>query len=200
MFDWVFLYFEFLQNFFIFWWDSITNVKHWWVVPLLLFGFILSTFMILGLTWFVVLFFYNVSLLSLFGLQRFFKFNIPIIGNYLETSLKESQERIKRDEQNLDKFHKSNLVIIWENRVKKQIQFSDKEFDFMIKVFKLDKERKELSKILPDESVYEVQKWSLITENLTTSKEMSEEDRDFLQKEYENGNLERWFQNGVNNL
>lgn len=156
--------------------------------------------MILGLSWFVVMFFYTLLTLTLSGLQRFFNFKIPIIGNYLETSLKESQERIRLDEQNLDKFHKSNLVIIWENRVKKQIQFSHKEIDFMIKVFKLEKEQKELSKILPDESVYEVQKWSLITENLTTSKEISEEDRDFLQKEYENGNLEKWFKNGVNNL
>ena len=87
-----------------------------------------------------------------------------------------------------------------ENRGKKEIKFTSKEFDYLMKVFNLDKEQKEMRKLLPDDLTFNVQKWSLIQEIINTRTEISDEDRDYLQKQYDDGSLERWFKWEVRNF
>lgn len=112
----------------------------------------------------------------------------------------ESQERIRRDEKLIEQSRKRKVNIIMENRGKKEIKFTPKEFDYLMKVFNLDKEQKEMRKLLPDDLTFNVQKWSLIQEVINTRTEINDEDRDYLQKQYDDGSLERWFKREVRNF
>ena len=69
-----------------------------------------------------------------------------------------------------------------------------------MKVFNLDNEQKELRKSLSDDFTFHLQKWSLVQESMTTRSEMTDEDRDYLQKQYDDGSLERWFKREVRNF
>ena len=104
MFDWLLSYFEFLKNFFIFWWNLTTNISHWWEIPLILFAFLYSTLVVLCLTFFVLLMFCGLTAFLLSIFQRTFKFKFPIIGDYLQRFHQETpEERIKRDEEMVEK-------------------------------------------------------------------------------------------------
>ena len=199
MFDWVFSYLGFLESFFIFWWNLITNFSHWWEIPLFTFGFLLSTFFIVSLSCWVVMVLYSLLTLILSGVQRVLKIKFPIIGDHLEKSLTESQNRISRDEKLFEQSLKMKVNVIWENRGRNQIKFTSEEWDYLIKVFKLDKEQKELRKSLSDDLTFNIQKWSLVEESVITRNEMTEEDRNNLQKQYDDGSLERWFKSEVRN-
>ena len=146
MFEWFFSYLGFLKSFFIFWWNLFTNFSHWWEIPLFSFGFLLSTFFVVFFSWWVVIGLYSVLTLVLSWIQKVFKIKFPIVGNYLEKSLKESQERISRDQELFEKSLRNRVTIIWENRGKNHNQFTSEEFEYVIKVFGLDKEQQELRK------------------------------------------------------
>ena len=142
---------------------------------------------------------YSLLTLILSGVQRVLKIKFPIIGDHLEKSLTESQNRISRDEKLFEQSLKMKVNVIWENRGRNQIKFTSEEWDYLIKVFKLDKEQKELRKSLSDDLTFNIQKWSLVEESVITRNEMTEEDRNNLQKQYDDGSLERWFKSEVRN-
>ena len=199
MFDWVFSYLGFLESFFIFWWNLITNFSHWWEIPLFTFGFLLSTFFVVSLSCWVVMILYSLLTLVLSGIQRVLKIKFPIIGDYLEKSLTESQERISRDEKLFEKSRQMKVNVIWENRGRTPNPFTSDEFDYVIQVFGLQKEQKKLRKTFSNEMTFSIQKWSLIEKSLKNLNEISDEDREYLQKQYDDGSLERWFKTEVRN-
>lgn len=200
MFEWFFSYLGFLKSFFIFWWNLITNSSHWWEIPLFFFGFLFSTFFVVFISSWVVIGLYSLLTLVLSGIQKVFKIKFPIIGDYLEKSLKESQERISRDQELFEKSLRNRVTVIWENRGKNHNQFTSEEFDYVIKVFGLHKEQQELQKTFSDETTFFIQKRSLIEKSFNTRREISDQDREYLQKQYDDGSLEKWFEREVRNL
>ena len=142
---------------------------------------------------------YSVLTLVLSWIQKVFKIKFPIVGNYLEKSLKESQERISRDQELFEKSLRNRVTIIWENRGKNHNQFTSEEFEYVIKVFGLDKEQQELRKTFSDETTFNIQKWSLIEKSLNTRHEMTDDDRVQYQQQYDEGKLETWFKREVRN-
>ena len=199
MFDWVLSYFGFLGSFLNFWWKLISNFSHWWELPIFIFGFLLSSFFVLFLSWWIVLIFFQLVILFLSYTQRLLKIEIPIVGKHLEKSLKESEERTSRDKELLEKSLRNRVTIIWENRGKNQKQFTSEEFEYVIKVFGLHKEQQELRKTFSDEITFNIQKWSLIEKSLNTRHEMTDDDRVQYQQQYDEGKLETWFRREVRN-
>ena len=165
----------------------------------MLFGFLLSSFFVLFLSWWIVLIFFQLVILVLSYTQRLLKIEIPIVGRHLEKSLKESEERTSRDKELLEKSLRNRVTIIWENRGKNQKQFTSEEFEYVIKVFGLHKEQQELRKTFSDETTFNIQKWSLIEKSLNTRHEMTDDDRVQYQQQYDEGKLETWFKREVRN-
>ena len=89
--------------------------------------------------------------------------------------------------------------VIWENRGRTPNPFTSDEFDYVIQVFGLQKEQKKLRKTFSNEMTFSIQKWSLIEKSLKNLNEISDEDREYLQKQYDDGSLERWFKTEVRN-
>ena len=96
-----------------------------------------------------------------------------------------------------EKVKKSQAAIIWRNRTE---TFSPEEIDCLIRIFKLDEKREELRKTFPDDIIYAHQKLSLIEEAIETLTTLGENDRQYFQKQYDDGRLEKWFKNEVNSF